>query len=933
MERKNKIVVVCFVLLVIAFTSMFFASASPCYQESATIPNQTGIDGNCKLNYTGNYSFNQNFMVVEYLKPSVSYFGSSFKIKTGYDWSSTEELAIPLDCWDADSEKLSFKIQSASNDGQGGSYSNISCYNSIGWEQLAYHRDGDWMVFSNGYADTKNRLYDGNWATYSGNYAGTWISTLKFLKYFARPGDGSANIYEEAMIWNVSICNPHIVNTTKSEWENLTCSLEQMNQSRFWVEYDSNSCEDYNFTNITHYEYQVVGPEFINGSWTSWYNITGCMIGDYFTQEQNMTQTDLFGCAPDITIFEQQNQTCDFCTPDMQNTSWSEWTFDSCSENQTNQSRFFIEYDANSCSDIDHVHNISNVTHYEYNLTGPEYTNSTEWGEWNDIGSCVADNQTQVQNRTMFDSLGCGTNYLEFNYQNITCDTCTPNINYTEWSEWTNITECRTNNTLLQERNMTEYDSVSCADHNISNVTHYETQEIFCDWGAGRSISISFIPPTETSESTLDINQIKINTLYAGEAIKNYSYNLYDSDMNLLQSFRLGSRAISLGDDYSCTLLSNGNVTCWGNDNYNQSENYTQGDAIQVSAGGQQTCALLSNGNINCWGNNNYNQSENYTQGDAIQVSAGKDYTCALLNNGNVSCWGNDNYGDTSNYTEGNAIQIATGSLHTCALLNNGNITCWGDNVIGQTENYTQGNAIQVSLGYWHTCALLNNGNVTCWGDNVGGQSENYTQGDAIQVSAGEDHTCALTNTGNVNCWGDNNYNQSENYTLGDAIQVSAGYQHTCALLNNGNITCWGDNTYGETNPYTQGDAKKTPYYYFHSLNNGTFYYFDATACDIFGNCNSTERRNVTISASASGSKSYSSFLPETIIENKIPQTQTTTKTKPASTKKTKIAAKIIKNKAVLVSPPQVIQKLKIQQPKIIYLNGKSIADNIIRLN
>jgi hypothetical protein len=30
---------------------------SYCFQESANVSNQTGLDGNCGLNYSGNYNF------------------------------------------------------------------------------------------------------------------------------------------------------------------------------------------------------------------------------------------------------------------------------------------------------------------------------------------------------------------------------------------------------------------------------------------------------------------------------------------------------------------------------------------------------------------------------------------------------------------------------------------------------------------------------------------------------------------------------------------------------------------------------------------------------------------------------------------------------------------------------------------------------------
>jgi hypothetical protein len=64
-------------------------------------------------------------------------------------------------------------------------------------------------------------------------------------------------------------------------------------------------------------------------------------------------------------------------------------------------------------------------------------------------------------------------------------------------------------------------------------------------------------------------------------------------------------------------LKSNGNVDCYGYNDWGQANDYTGGDAIGVAAGGYHTCVLKSNGNVDCYGYNDWGQANDYTGGDA----------------------------------------------------------------------------------------------------------------------------------------------------------------------------------------------------------------------------------------------------------------------------------------------------------------------------
>ncbi len=297
--------------------------------------------------------------------------------------------------------------------------------------------------------------------------------------------------------------------------------------------------------------------------------------------------------------------------------------------------------------------------------------------------------------------------------------------------------------------------------------------------------------------------------------------------------------------------------------------------ALSVSANEKHACAILDDGNLKCWGFNNYGQLgigsqtlQNSPQlvdlglgRTAVSVSLGRFHTCAILDGGTLKCWGH-NYegqlgiGSTSGIFVGlalpqtvnlgtgkTAVTVSLGEEHTCANLDDGSLKCWGRNdygqlgvgsTIGQTTPQLVDlgvgrTALSVILGSFHTCAILDDGMMKCWGYHGSGrlgvgsantnqetpQSVNLGVGrTAIYAGLGSEHTCANLDDGSLKCWGVNNYGQlgigsttnQETPQLVDlglgrtALSVSLGEEHTCAILDDGSLKCWGQNTYGQFN-------------------------------------------------------------------------------------------------------------------------------------
>ena len=78
--------------------------------------------------------------------------------------------------------------------------------------------------------------------------------------------------------------------------------------------------------------------------------------------------------------------------------------------------------------------------------------------------------------------------------------------------------------------------------------------------------------------------------------------------------------SIALGGDYSCALLADGTMKCWGSNDYGQlGDGTTTNSTIPVEVSGITTatsiamgrvhsCALLTDGTVKCWGLNDYGQ-------------------------------------------------------------------------------------------------------------------------------------------------------------------------------------------------------------------------------------------------------------------------------------------------------------------------------------
>jgi cysteine-rich repeat protein len=207
---------------------------------------------------------------------------------------------------------------------------------------------------------------------------------------------------------------------------------------------------------------------------------------------------------------------------------------------------------------------------------------------------------------------------------------------------------------------------------------------------------------------------------------------------------------IALGREHTCARRKAGQVKCWGKNDtgqLGQGDTADRGDgplemgvalfavdlgfgklAAGIAAGHFFSCAILLNGAVKCWGRNadgQLGQGDPLDRGDqfgemggnlftiplgagrtAVQVEGGLSYTCALLDDMSLKCWGD---ADAGQLGQGSAAKVGVapgqmgdslppvdlgtdkvplgvvaGGAHTCAWFKDGSAKCWGANSVGQ---------------------------------------------------------------------------------------------------------------------------------------------------------------------------------------------------------------------------------------------------------
>ncbi|CAM9805044.1 unnamed protein product, partial [Hapterophycus canaliculatus] len=268
-------------------------------------------------------------------------------------------------------------------------------------------------------------------------------------------------------------------------------------------------------------------------------------------------------------------------------------------------------------------------------------------------------------------------------------------------------------------------------------------------------------------------------------------------DLGVAVDFGTGLTAVEVttGCMHTCALLSNGAVKCFGYNNYGQlgqgSTNSAGDDAgemgdnllavplvgtvVSVAAGCDFTCALMEDGAITCWGRNTWGQlgvgdSDDRLDGSgaalapvdldgsvASAIAAGEGHMCALLDDASVKCWGRNNSGQLGQGNEDDVGDTpeSMGAGLPAIVLGPGDVP------------------VAIDCGSFHTCLLLDDGSVKCFGENGNGQ---------LGIGSTQDVGGLSTDMG---------ANLTAVSIGGDVEDVAGGGATTCAVLVDESVICW----------------------------------------------------------------------------------------------------------------------------------------------
>jgi hypothetical protein len=395
------------------------------------------------------------------------------------------------------------------------------------------------------------------------------VTALGYEDYINNSINLTNNLQINALMYPTGGCIPILLNTSLIFNVSIGCMPNNTkNDSYYNIQYDSNYCGVIQNTTFTSYIYNescdYCTPVLTNTSLI--FNMTiECMPNNTKNDSYYKIQYDLNYCGEiGNTTFTSYiyNESCDYCTPNLTNTSLIFNVTIGCMPNNTkNDSYYNIQYDSNYCGEIGNM----TFTSYIYNESCvyciPFMTN-TSWIFYQTI-ECMPNNiSNDSYYRTQYDSNYCGSVANTTFYTNFYNASCV----YISGLKlvFRNLQGTSINNEICDvfylggnEQCINEADYSNLLD--INTYIRYENQSLksYSNFGVFDIVSNPFL--TVNSTSTNIYNSICLN----GGCISNWNENNYVGGSGTVGTIPKWISNVSLGDS-KITTTSDGNVTING---------------------------------------------------------------------------------------------------------------------------------------------------------------------------------------------------------------------------------------------------------------------------------------------------------------------------------------------------------------------------------
>ncbi|XP_074568151.1 putative serine/threonine-protein kinase-like protein CCR3 [Curcuma longa] len=206
----------------------------------------------------------------------------------------------------------------------------------------------------------------------------------------------------------------------------------------------------------------------------------------------------------------------------------------------------------------------------------------------------------------------------------------------------------------------------------------------FLCWNATSSSSTTF-PARRVYEGSTALEELAVGEVHIAALDRNRTFiEWWRSDGRFPSNISGSYHSLASGRDFSCALISNGSLRCWGPRGGEIEADFADSTMSTIAAGDSHVCGIDTVGRLICGGNNDAGQSTPPSS-PAFEfggLALGEKHSCAVRNsNGTVICWGGGVGGE---YTPANAtsfVLVVAGGNLSCGLATaNFSVLCWGTN-------------------------------------------------------------------------------------------------------------------------------------------------------------------------------------------------------------------------------------------------------------